>query len=450
MTDDSAAAGDDPAVVMARHKRRRKKKTNRRIASSSDDAALNDDKMEDIGWRHNNAANYNSPSTNNCCSALDEELENQVNRLIVQSRNEVNHNKKRHACEMADDMSSCEVTNINNANRKNDRQDDMSTSLPVLLHIREIGLSSRLGRCNNTQHIPFINNVDSLDANGRYASWMNLLLHQPTYSPRKNLKIGKPNNINHTADERKENDDEIASDDQGQQHANNAIRRLRVPIHNRHALNNNDEDGQQYYYNTSTSTTEEEGSVYKHKSWRPYTQQTIQFSRLKTPHSAAILAMNQWGGYSIGVVAGNSISSDRGRGDNNNMMSSVRRASLTLNFYGIPSPARLLSIATDQSTNTSRTTITSPLLHSIPLLFTNNSNSINNNNAELEDAPMHNICDTPIQILLCSNGAFGIGYILDSQTIAPHRNDIFSKNPSLQVSLFIDVIVQRRERAQLP
>lgn len=423
MTDDSAAAGD-PAVVMARHKRRRKK-TNRRIAASSSDAALNDDKMEDIGWRHNAA---NSPSTN-CCSALDEELENQVNRLIVQSRNEVNNNKKRHACEMADDMSSCEVTN-NNVNR-NDRQDDMSTSLPVLLHIREIGLSSRLGRCNT--HIPFIRNVDSLDANGRYASWMNLLLHQPTYSPR-NLKISKHNNINHTtADERKENEDEIASDDQGQ-HVNNAIRRLRVPIQNRHALNNDDEDGQ-YYYNASKSTTEE-CSVYKHKSWRPYTQQTIQFSKLKTPHSAAILAMNQWGGYSIGVVAGNSNSSDLGRGDNNdNMMSSVRRPSLTLNFYGIPSPARLLSIA-DQSTITSRTTITSPLLHSIPLLFTN-SNSINDNNAELEDAPMHNICDTPIQILLCSNGAFGIGYILDSQTIAPHRNDIFSKNPSLQVSCLL-------------
>ena len=411
MTDNSAAAGD-PAVAMSRHKRRRKKATTRR-------AALNNDKMEDIGWRHN-AAN-NSPS-NNCCSALDEELENQVNQLIDQSRNEANNNnkKKRHACEMGDDMSSCEDTN-NNVNPKspNDRQDDMSTSLPVLLHIREIGLSSRLGRC----------------ITGRYASWMNLLLHQPTYSPTRNLKIGKHNNnINHTADERKENYDEFASDDQG--HANNAIRRLRVPIQNRHALDNDDEDGQ-YYYNASKSTTEE-CSVYKHKSWRPYTQQTIQFSKLKTPHSAAILAMNQWGGYSVGVVAGNSNSSDRGRaGDNNNMMSSLRRPSLTLNFYGIPSPARLLSSTTDQSTNTSRTTITSPLLHSIPLLFTNNDSTNNYNNAELEDAPMHNICDTPIQILLCSNGAFGIGYILDSQTIAPHRNDIFSKNPSLQVSCLL-------------
>ena len=97
---------------------------------------------------------------------------------------------------MADDMT-CEVTN-NNVNQKYDRQrqDDMSTSLPVLLHIREIGLSSRLGRCNT--HISFINNVDSLDANGRYASWMNLLLHQPTYSPTRNLKISKHNNnINH-------------------------------------------------------------------------------------------------------------------------------------------------------------------------------------------------------------------------------------------------------------
>ena len=430
MTDDSAAAGD-PAVSMSRHKRRRKKATRR--------AALNNDKMEDIGWRHNAAA---SPSSN-CCSALDEELENQVNQLIDQSRNEVNNNKKRrHACEMADDMSSCgEENNVN----QNDRQDDMSTSLPVLLHIREIGLSSRLGRCN-TQHIPFINNVDSLDANGRYVSWMNLLLHQPTYSPTRNLKIGKHNNnINHTADERKENDDEIVSDDQGQ-HANNAIiRRLRVPIQNRHGALNNDEEDGQYYFNASKSTTEEECSVYKHKSWRPYTQQTIQFSKLKTPHSAAILAMNQWGGYSIGVVAGNSSSSDRGRGDNNdNIMASVRRPSLTLNFYGIPSPAKLLSNA-NQSTNTSRTTITSPLLHSIPLLFTNSNSTNNYNNAELEDAPMHNICDTPIQILLCSNGAFGIGYILDSQTIAPNRNDIFSKNPSLQVRLFIGAMVQRKK-----
>lgn len=281
---------------------------------------------------------------------------------------------------------------------------------------------------------------------------MNLLLHQPTYSPTRNLKISKHNNINHTADERKENDDEIIASDHQGQHANNAIRRLRVPIQNRHALNNDDEDGQYKYYNASKSTTEE-CSVYKHKSWRPYTQQTIRFSKLKTPHSAAILAMNQWGGYSIGVVAGNSNSSDRGRGDNNdNIMSSVRRPSLTLNFYGIPSPARLLSIATDQSTNTSRTTITSPLLHSIPLLFTN-SNSINDNNAELEDTPANSfhgwngfIADManearqghpPIQILLCSNGAFGIGYILDSQTIAPHRNDIFSKNPSLQVSCLL-------------
>jgi hypothetical protein len=92
----------------------------------------------------------------------------------------------------------------------------------------------------------------------------------------------------------------------------------------------------------------------------------------------------------------------------------------------------------------------SPLAHSIPMLLNNrqynNSSSSNNNSLESDEeddlvpySPIVQVRDTPIQIILCSNGAFGVGYVLDSRmgdalSSPPLRCDLFSRSPALQVS----------------
>lgn len=394
---------DDQLQAKLRRKRRRKRKSPAQRTESVFDNRKNEDEDvnnlgdDHVGWRHHTAAVTTSSSN---CNTLDAELENQVNKLISQS----NHDKKKR---LATDSSYNTATSSCAVNTKS--PNDMSSSLPILLHIRELGLSSHLGR--HRKQIPFVANVDSLDVNGNNASWMTLLLHQPAYPERRNDRMDpQRRHSGLTLDTAAANDD----DDVHRENSNGA-RWLRVPVQNRHALPHNDDDN----YNKDSISKDASTIIYRRKTWRPYTQQTIQFSKLQTPHSVAILAMDQWGGYSIGVTGMDG--SVVGRGD-----SSLLRPSLSLKFYGIPSPARLLSSSGQSSTSSS---MTSPLAHSIPLLLNNQYN-----NSGSEEAPIQ-ISDTPIQVLLSSNGAFGVGYVLDSRATAPLRSDIFSKSPALQVSL---------------
>ena len=403
MTDNNSSS-DIPFAAVPRRKRRRKRKKSsaQRIGSSDSNNNNNDANLSDdnVGWRHHTATATTS-STN--CDALDAELENQVNKLIVQS----NHQNKKRRATANDNTTTCTdkefVVNTKSPN-------DMSTSLPTLLHIREVGLTSRLGR-HRTQ-LPFVANVDSLDDNGNNASWMTLLLHQPAYSRRQERRDNQHSDgVLDTSAINNNHDDDHS----------NSNRRLRVLVQNRHALQNDDDDN----YNKGSKSKDASTILYRRKTWRPYTQQTIQFSKLNTPHSVAILAMDQWGGYSIGVTGVGSCGV--GSGD-----PSLRRPSLSLQFYGVPSPARLLSSSGQPSTLSS---MISPLVHSIPLLLNNNQY----NSSGAEEAPIQ-ISDTPIQILLCSNGAFGVGYVLDSRTTAPLRSDIFSRSPALQVSSYVVVM----------
>jgi hypothetical protein len=427
MADDNNRTSDDsllPAAVPSRRRKRRKKLSSssaqRIITGSSSYANLNEDDNVDC-WRHHNhhttttiSNNNNSSRSNTNCDAMDAELENQVNQLMTLQRSNHQTKKKRHVTQIDDHTTNycADKEQVDNTQKSSSNDNsNMSSALPILLHIREIGLSSssssQLGRrYNNNQR-----------------TMMTLLLHQPP-----------------------------PYDD----HSNDIIaRRLRVPIPNRHVLHNNDNDNGTNYQDS----TSKEASIlpfYKQTTsltWRPYTQQTIPFSKLNTPHSVAILAMDQWGGYSIGMAAtadggGGSCNNRDGRrrrrGGEPSLSALLRRPSLSLNFYGIPSPARLLlssSVGGQQSSSSSVSSssmMISPLVHSIPLLLLNNQ--YNNHSLESNDeaaySPVVQIRDTPIQILLCSNGAFGVGYILDSRTTsaAALRLDIFSKSPGLQVS----------------
>ena len=400
-TDACPVANDAAAAVPRRHKRRKKSPARiRRIACKNYDGMEDDD---DVGWRH--------------CNALDTELEQQVNELMIQSSNEKNERNKykRLAITAIPDTNSNNNIHIMSCTEgeeigyKKSANDNMSKALPVLLYIREIGLSSRSGRHNSKSRIPFTKNVDFIAANGKHASWMTLLLHQPAHSQR-NEKRNEKNNCHHNGSNK------AVVYDSDSDHSN-TIGRLRVPIQNRrNALSFTRYDPDDHYLSKSIGCS---CSLFRLTKWRPYTRQTIRFSKLQTPHSVAILSIDQWGGFSIGV---DKDGRDRG-------VASVRRPTLSLKFYGLPSPARLLS--SGLSSKSLSALITSPLIHSIPLLLNNHNN---NNSGNLGSTGDSQISDTPIQILLCSNGAFGVGYILDAKAIAPHRSDIFSKSLSLQVS----------------
>ena len=403
---------DDPPSnqQQPRRKRRRKRKSSASRIGNNDAAAnLSDD--NDVSWRHQSTITATKTSSSSNCDALDAELENQVNKLILQSSNH-DKNKKR--------VVAADTTTTRNEKEVVKSPNDMSSCLPILLHIRELGLSSRLGRRYRTQKIPFVANVDSLDTNGNNASWMTLLLQQPAYSKREGGRVDKQQSSSGLLSL---DDTAVTTNDN-----NIGARWLRVPVQNRHVLQQQHDhaDAEENYNKDAISNNNEATTttIYRRKIWRPYTQQTIQFSKLNTPHSVAILAMDQWGGYMIGVAG----RSDGRRSDSSSLL---RRPLLSLQYYGIPSPMKLLSSAGAQSftISSSSSMMISPLFHSIPLLL---NNPYDNTGTE-EGGPIIQISDTPIQILHCSNGAFGIGYTLDSRVAAPLRSDIFSRSPALQV-----------------
>ena len=222
-------------------------------------------------------------------------------------------------------------------------------SLPILLHLREIGLSSSNRCC-----IPHENH-------GRQVPWKQRMLQQPISQSTSNKgeQVHTNGSVTTSGDQRyiarHEFPFPISSDSQW-----NALQ-YASPTYNDNNAESLDFDIQLLHKQT----------------WRTYTQQQkIPFSKLKTPISDAILALDRFGGYLIGIGGGGSNSSHDDRGGN--------CAHLMIKFYGVPSPHRLLQMnlngdanIIDWRTSNLPTSDVSPLVHAIPLLF-KNSESIEN------------------------------------------------------------------------
>ena len=227
--------------------------------------------------------------------------------------------------------------NVDTKDRKKKGAPSNTTSLPMLLHLREIGQSyyNRQGRRSTT-------------------SWKSQILQQSISSSKL------------------------------------------VP-------NNHDER----YTNLSLS---------KKQTWKQYTKQSIPFSKLQTPITDAILSLSRYGSYLIGV----------GSVPQNITVTShpiyKTCPHLMMKFYGVPSPARLKQIEDQNvdSTNSSMSsqiTVTSPLVHAVPLLFKNSNSQIENQNhpcpSELlghneYESPAANI---PIKILLSECETVGVAFL---------------------------------------
>jgi hypothetical protein len=126
---------------------------------------------------------------------------------------------------------------------------NISTVLPSLLHLREIGLL----RKTSSRILP---NPKSISK--RMEPWKSMLLH---YRPAPGSYLEKERN-------------------------NSPMIHNNLPV---------------YHFGNDESYS----NIQLHKQlWRSYTKQSIPFSQLKTPLSDAILAMDRWGSYMIGVGGG--------------------------------------------------------------------------------------------------------------------------------------------------
>lgn len=161
-----------------------------------------------------------------------------------------------------------------------------SRAVPILLHLREIRGQSQ----------------QFLDKNGR-SSWETLMLQQTGPTPSK----------------------EAGGDSSSSRGHHSTLGRLRVPVNPIAAATSSQWNAIQYSSPTYHVNTDE--NIKWHRNfWRPYTRQSIPFSKLKTPHSDAILAVDRWGGYLIGI----------GGGDVEDMGQSKRgmHPHLLIKFYG--------------------------------------------------------------------------------------------------------------------
>ena len=154
------------------------------------------------------------------------------------------------------------------------------------------------------------------------------------------------------------------------------------------------------------------------QTWKQYTKQSIPFSKLQTPITYAILALSQYGSFLIGV---GSIPQDI-----NVTSHPIYKTCphLMLKFYGVPSPSRLKQIE-DQNMNadsingnsiSSRNTVTSPLVHAVPLLFKNSNSQVENQNHPVPSGLLgHNeyespAANIPIKILLSECESVGVAF----------------------------------------
>jgi len=176
------------------------------------------------------------------------------------------------------------------------------------------------------------------------------------------------------------------------------------------------------------------------QTWKPNTKQSIPFSKLQTPITDAILALSRFGSYLIGV---GSIP----QGVNVTSHPIYKTCPhLILKFYGVPSPCRLKQIEDqkDNSTNSSsmtstRVTITSPLIHAVPLLFKNSNSQIENQNHPCPSGLLgHNeyespAANIPIKVLLSQCESVGVAFLHHSTAAwnsSSGGSNTFSESPA--------------------
>ncbi|KAL9190572.1 hypothetical protein ACHAXT_000278 [Thalassiosira profunda] len=286
--------------------------------------------------------------------------------------------------------------NLNSDDVNDSRWMKCSRALPMLLHLREAGLTRRFSHKNERD------------------TWESLMLHRAV------------------SDTSKEGGDGATNERQS------ALARLRIPVHPSSA--SNAQHGLQYSAPTYYGTANKEGSningnnlhdnniQLQRQCWRHYTRQSIPFSELKTPHIDAILAVDRWGSYLIGVGGGEEM------GDSSGIRPHLN---LAIKFYGVPSPSRLR--AQDKSPSCARAQIVSPLLHTVPLLLKKPGSVENRNFSAPPSILGHNehaspAAETPIQILLSGGGSLGVAFLHHSTAAAWSNNNgsTFSQSPALQ------------------
>ena len=238
--------------------------------------------------------NYTNNANNNTSLDInrqDEELEREVDCFLNwnNASNDNHHNSRKRSRRvyggkniLAGTTSSSEDIVNDTSHKKSNIKGSDHSSLPMLLHLREIGRYTR-----------------------RRVSWKSQILHEP---------ISASNNRR-----------EKLGDDDENKYAN-LDATLRLPVHPTSSSTSNSQwYAMQYssptYYKTSNNNNNSSSDMMQqhtnnqqqnndiiHQShrlaWRPYTKQRIQFSKLQTPHSDAILALDRWGGYLIGVGSG--------------------------------------------------------------------------------------------------------------------------------------------------
>ena len=166
--------------------------------------------------------------------------------------------------------------------------------------------------------------------------------------------------------------------------------------------------------NTSLLSTASQSNK---QTWKQYTKQQIPFSKLQTPITDAILSLSRFGSYLIGVGSvpqGIDVTSHP-------IYKTCPR--LIIKFYGVPSPARLKQIEDQNvdsihgSSMSSRITITSPLVHAVPLLFKNSNSQIENQNHPVPSGLLgHNeyespAANIPMKLLLSSCESIGVAFL---------------------------------------
>ena len=179
----------------------------------------------------------------------------------------------------ADVIENCQPTGIAS---KDTKGEDGSTSLPILLHLREIGGLPRQRQLS-------VKNTTTMN------SWNSMILQE---------SISKQS-------KRKGRGGVIPKQDNEKRYSN--LARLRHPVHpSLSTYNNSQWNALQYSSPTYYAITTNNKS--SRQCWRTYTQQQIPFSKLQTPHSDAILALDRWGAYMVGIGTSRIRDYDRSKG----------------------------------------------------------------------------------------------------------------------------------------
>jgi len=164
--------------------------------------------------------------------------------------------------------------------------------------------------------------------------------------------------------------------------------------------------------------------------WKPFIQRSIPFSRLKTPKTDAVLALDRNGTYMVSIAG----TKFEGQGaltkDEFAKMLSLKRFEfigfypyLTLRYYAVPSPSVLAS-ASKQSIN-AKQVLLSPCILTIPLLLDTKSDKNSRSLSPLVGIGESPIMTIPVKILMSYDGILGVAFV----SKVPSSHSFFAENP---------------------